>query len=143
MRTLDDVESLSPHIEDVTIHLSEKEIKISSITDYGQEGFDDANNQSSQSAAGYLMEDSCRRMMQLLYPLTHSLWEEYQPDTIITIFLSKKTMEASLDIFADDSGSGAALIFNNYFAVGNIDDRILSEYLSRDKEKEIDRVKTE
>lgn len=141
IRALDDIESLSPLIEDAIIYLPAQEIKISSVSGYGKEIYNDADYFAGQTSTGGLVEKNGRLTMQLSYPLMYSLSKEYMPDMVITIFLSESAIKESLDIFSDDSGSGAMLIYNRNLVIGNVDDSVVSEYLSYNKEETIYQIK--
>jgi two-component system sensor histidine kinase YesM len=130
-QTLENIESLNPLIEDVRITFPTQSIVISSKNGYEKKAYDSSEmNSTSNGTYNYLTTNKGSVELRFIYPLMYSLNEDYIPDYIIQITLSKDMLESSLDIFSDEMGSAAALIYDNgdFLIIGDVKKSIVSTW---------------
>ena len=142
-QTLENIESLNPLIEDVRITFPAQSIVISSQNGYEKKAYDREMISISGGTYNYLTTDHGSVELRFVYPLMYSLNQDYIPDYIIQITLSKDELESSLDIFSDEMGSAAALIYDNgdYLIIGDVNKNIVSTWDRVNQDKFVKKVK--
>jgi len=129
-QTLENIKSLNPLIEDIVVTFPSQSIKISAQNGYDKQVYSGMPKPKSEGSYNYLIAENGSIELRFIYPLMYSIKEDYIPDYVIQIDLSKDVLQSSLDIFTDEMGSAAALIYDNgdYLVIGDANKDIISAW---------------
>lgn len=129
MRRVTDIAALSPLIDDVIVQLPSQDIQVSVSQGYAAKAFTMDLDSSEQGALSVSGRDL---VMQMYYPLNYSHSDAYVPDMVLSVVFDELAIRGSLRVFTDDLGSGAALVFGDKLALGNVSEAIIGAGRARD-----------
>lgn len=142
-QTLDNIKSLNPLIDNISITFPEQSIVILTQKGYELRPYIEEQKTKSDGEHNYLLTDDGNIELRFTYPLMYSVNENYIPDYIISIVISNDEIQSTLGIFSDDLGSSAALLFDNgdVQVVGDEKKDIVSAWNKNNHESLIETVK--
>jgi two-component system sensor histidine kinase YesM len=129
-QTLENIKSLNPLIEDIIITFPAQSIMISAQKGYEKREYYDVLKPLADGSYNYLTTNKGSMELRFIYPLLYSINKDYVPDYVVQILLSKDVLHSSLDIFSDEMGSAAALIYDNgeQLVIGDVNKTVISTW---------------
>lgn len=135
--TIQNIQALSPIIENIIITYPLEQITLSSKDGYNKGIKSGWKHIKKGAEYNYFIEYEDHIVMNFTYPLMYSESKDYVPNFNIQILLSNDYLSESLNSFIDDRGSGASIVFTlpNNFIIESDHGSILKMIYNKKKVK--------
>ncbi len=132
IQTIQGVQALNPLIEDLIITFPAESVVVSARNGYDKTAYDADKNLIAAATYNALLADKGRLGLKFAYPLMSAITSDYVPDYIIQVVLSEAAMRQTLNVFEDDQGSGAGLVYQDtqqQLIIGGGDSGVIKTWL--------------
>lgn len=110
-------QSLNNIIEDITIIFPKQEMELSAVEGHGSKEYVPIPRNGDNTARSLVYCDG-KAQMELLYPLTYSIEEDYVPDFGVSITLSEDYLQELLELFGSGEQAGAFFVLDGGEVLG-------------------------